>query len=83
MSKLRVYEYAKELGISSKQMINLLTKLNLSVNNHMSTLEDSTIQKVEEHLKQVKQRANGQEQQKRDTEKVGRWKKTNNKIIET
>ncbi|WP_286884781.1 translation initiation factor IF-2 [Aneurinibacillus sp. UBA3580] len=75
MSKLRVYEYAKELGISSKQMINLLTKLNLSVNNHMSTLEDSTIQKVEEHLKQVKQRANGQEQQKRDTEKSGKMEK--------
>ncbi|MCI1692438.1 translation initiation factor IF-2 [Aneurinibacillus aneurinilyticus] len=75
MSKLRVHEYAKELGISSKQMINLLAKLNLSVNNHMSTLEDSTIQKVEQHLKQVKQRADGQEQQKRDTEKSGKMEK--------
>ncbi|MFT9847814.1 translation initiation factor IF-2 [Aneurinibacillus sp. REN35] len=75
MSKLRVYEYAKEQGISSKQMINLLHKLNLSVNNHMSTLEDSMIQKVEQHLKQVKQRANGQEQQKSDTEKSGTMEK--------
>ncbi|KIV50308.1 translation initiation factor IF-2 [Aneurinibacillus migulanus] len=75
MSKLRVHEYAKELGISSKQMINLLTKLNLSVNNHMSTLEDSTIQKVEQHLKQVKQRADGQEKQKHDTEKSGTMEK--------
>jgi translation initiation factor IF-2 len=71
MSKLRVYEYAKQLGISSKQLITLLTKLNLSVNNHMSTLEDSMIQKVEQHLKQVKQRADGQEQ-KRDMEKSGK-----------
>ncbi|AMA72707.1 MULTISPECIES: translation initiation factor IF-2 [Aneurinibacillus] len=74
MSKLRVYEYAKQLDISSKQLINLLHKLDISVNNHMSTLEDSIVQKVKQHLKQVKERADSQ-QQKRDTEKSGKMEK--------
>lgn len=39
MSKLRVYQLAKELGISSKELIEKLNDLSVVVNNHMSTLE--------------------------------------------
>lgn len=39
MSKLRVYQLAKELGISSKELIEKLADLSIVVNNHMSTLE--------------------------------------------
>ncbi|WCN39134.1 translation initiation factor IF-2 [Aneurinibacillus uraniidurans] len=81
MSKLRVYEYAKTLGLSSKQLLNLLGKLSLSVNNHMSTLEDSMITKVEQHFKDIKQRANSQHQQKRDTEKSGNMDQKNQEQV--
>ena len=41
MSKIRVYELAKELNISSKELIALLMKeFNVEVKNHMSVLED-------------------------------------------
>ena len=40
LSKLRVYQLAKELGISSKELIEKLSDLSVVVNNHMSTLED-------------------------------------------
>lgn len=40
MSKLRVYQLAKELGISSKELIEKLNDLSVVVNNHMSTLEE-------------------------------------------
>ncbi|BAU27714.1 translation initiation factor IF-2 [Aneurinibacillus soli] len=81
MSKLRVHEYAKTLGLSSKQLLNLLGKLSLSVNNHMSTLEDSMITKVEQHFKDIKQRADSQHQQKRDTEKSGNMDQKNQEQV--
>ncbi|MBM7613707.1 translation initiation factor IF-2 [Alkaliphilus hydrothermalis] len=40
MSKLRVYQLAKELNITSKALIEKLKELSVEVNNHMSTLED-------------------------------------------
>lgn len=40
MSKIRVYQLAKELGISSKELIDKLKELSIEVNSHMSTLED-------------------------------------------
>lgn len=40
LSKIRVYQLAKELGISSKELIEKLKELSIEVNSHMSTLED-------------------------------------------
>ncbi len=40
MSKLRVYQLAKDLGVSSKDLIDKLKDLSVEVANHMSTLED-------------------------------------------
>ncbi len=40
MKKIRVYELARELGISSKDLIEKITSLDIAVVNHMSTLED-------------------------------------------
>ncbi|TGB04763.1 translation initiation factor IF-2 [Halobacillus salinus] len=47
MSKMRVYEYAKKNELSSKQVINKLQKMNIEVNNHMSTLDDGVAQKLD------------------------------------
>ena len=41
MSKIRVHELAKELDISSKDLINLLLEeFSIEVKNHMSTIDD-------------------------------------------
>lgn len=40
MSKMRVYQLAKELGVTSKELIEKLKDLSVEVGNHMSTLED-------------------------------------------
>ncbi|MFP7494043.1 translation initiation factor IF-2 [Terribacillus saccharophilus] len=41
MSKIRVYEYAKEKNVSSKEIINKLKDMNIEVSNHMSMINDS------------------------------------------
>lgn len=46
MSKVRVYELAKELGITSKKLIEVMKDMDIKVNNHMSTLTDDEAEKV-------------------------------------
>ena len=49
MSKIRVYELAKELNISSKELINLLMEeFDVEVKNHMSVLEDEAVELIKE-----------------------------------
>lgn len=55
--KLRVYEYAKSLNMSSKEIITILKRLNLPVNNHMSVMENEMVQKVEGFFRDIKANA--------------------------
>ncbi|MBP1888506.1 translation initiation factor IF-2 [Clostridium moniliforme] len=51
MSKIRVYELAKELNISSKKLIQLLMdEFNIEVKNHMSVIEDEDAELIKELL---------------------------------
>lgn len=56
-NKLRVYEYAKSLNMSSKEIITILKRLNVPVNNHMSVMENDTVSKVEQFFKDIKSNA--------------------------
>jgi translation initiation factor IF-2 len=47
MSKVRVYEYAKQYNISSKDVIAKLKEMNVEVSNHMTTLEEEAIKKLD------------------------------------
>ncbi|MCM2533422.1 translation initiation factor IF-2 [Neobacillus pocheonensis] len=47
MSKIRVYEYAKKHNISSKDVITKLKEMNIEVSNHMATIEDADIVKLD------------------------------------
>jgi translation initiation factor IF-2 len=55
--KLRVYEYAKSLNMSSKEIITILKRLDIPVNNHMSVMENDTVDSVEKFFKDVKANA--------------------------
>jgi translation initiation factor IF-2 len=56
MMKTRVYEYAKKHNMSSKEILNLLKRLNIEVANHMSIMDEEMVNKIEEHM--AKLRAN-------------------------
>ncbi|MGE7621790.1 translation initiation factor IF-2 [Viridibacillus sp. NPDC096237] len=47
MTKLRVHEYAKQVNKSSKEVIDQLSKLQINVTNHMSTLEKDAVSKLD------------------------------------
>jgi translation initiation factor IF-2 len=50
MAKKRVYEWAKELEISSKEMLKELKSLRIRVESHMSLLEEKEVNLVLERL---------------------------------
>lgn len=54
MSKIRVHALAKEVGITSKELIEKLASLNIEVKNHMSTLNFDDEKKVREIYKKSK-----------------------------
>ena len=50
MSKIRVYELAKELGLESKAVVAAALELGFQVKNHMSSLEEEQGARVKEAL---------------------------------
>jgi translation initiation factor IF-2 len=50
MTKKRVYELAKELGLENKELISRLEKIGIAVRSHSSTLEDSDLERIQAEL---------------------------------
>lgn len=57
MAKYRVYEYAKKLNMSSKEIITILKRLDLPVNNHMSVVDEEAQNKIEQFFQDIRRRA--------------------------
>jgi translation initiation factor IF-2 len=51
MSKIRVYEYAKQKNVQSKDIIEKLKTMNVHVANHMSMIDQSALKKLDEAYK--------------------------------
>ncbi|WP_156289102.1 translation initiation factor IF-2 [Oceanobacillus salinisoli] len=78
MSKMRVYEYAKQNHTTSKDVINYLNEINVEVTNHMSTISPETIVKLDEKFKKANQ-GSSQGNNKKQTEKKGKYEKPKSK----
>ncbi len=50
MAKIRVYELAKDLDMSSKELLNILEKLDIEATSHMSGLEKDVARDLRERL---------------------------------
>ncbi len=50
MSKKRVYELAKELGLDNKELISRLEKIGVIVKSHSSTLEEADLERIQKEL---------------------------------
>ncbi len=55
MAKMRVYEYAKALNVSSKEILTALKNMDLEVNNHMAMLEEKAIKQLDAKYKKAAQ----------------------------
>ena len=50
MSKIRVYEIARELGIKNRELLDRIASLGIQVRNHMSSLEPGEAEKVKRSI---------------------------------
>lgn len=55
MAKYRVYEVAKQFGLSSEAMVKLLQEIDITVKSHMSSIEDVTIERIKEKFAKEKE----------------------------
>jgi len=77
MSKMRVYEYAKQTNVSSKDIISTLKGMNVEVNNHMSTIENDVITKLDQKYKATNNENTKNESTKKPGKQVDNTNKTN------
>lgn len=67
MSKLRVYELAKELDVSSKDLITMLEEeFSIEVKNHMSVIEDEDAELIKELLQERDKTSEGEKAAPKD-----------------
>ncbi|WP_200804847.1 translation initiation factor IF-2 [Anaerosalibacter sp. Marseille-P3206] len=75
MTKIRVYELAKELGVSSKELIEKIEDLELDISSHMSTIEEEEADLIKELLE------GEEEKQKKGDKKLKPKKMTKEKEV--
>lgn len=83
MSKVRVYELAKKLDMSSKELITKLEELSIEVNSHMSSMEEEDVKIIEELFAKPEEKSTKEEtkteKDKEAEKKAAEPKKTNKK----
>jgi translation initiation factor IF-2 len=53
MTKKRVYELAKELGLENKELISRMEKMGITAKSHSSTLEDGDVERITREIRGV------------------------------
>src|SRR5690625_4333261 len=79
MTKMRVYEYAKQNNMTSKAVIQRLNDLNIEVSNHMSTITAETKTKLDEKVKKQSPNNNKDEQVRKQTPSTNKQSEKNNR----
>lgn len=84
MSKIRIHEYAKETGLTSKEIIDFLESKNIEVKSHMSSLEDDVLKVLDAQFKKNTKKAEAKPAAKTSAAKPNNTKQnqqkdTNNK----
>ncbi|MFO7588913.1 MAG: translation initiation factor IF-2 [Gemmatimonadota bacterium] len=59
MANFRVYEVAEELGVESKQLIQMLHQMDVRVRSHMSTVTDAQIARLHARLERERRSGGG------------------------
>ncbi len=70
MGKIKIYEIAKKLNLTSKEVLDVAQKLNIDVKSHLSGVEEDEAKKIEEHLGGNKSKK--QEKQEKATNNKGK-----------
>ncbi len=76
MARIRVYELAKQLQLSSKELMVILSELGVEIKSHMSTINEKEANTVKELLKEGREEDKGSVKQKKPKTKPEGAKKS-------
>ena len=79
MSKIRIHEYAKETGLTSKEIIDFLESKNIEVKSHMSSLEDDVLKVLDAQFKKSTKKAEAKPAAKKPAAKQNNTKQNQQK----
>ena len=54
MNKIKIYEIAKKLNLSSKEVLEIAEKLNIEAKSHLSSIDEENVKKIEKLAKNDK-----------------------------
>ena len=49
LSKIKIYEIAKEFEVDNKEVINIAKKLGINVASHLSSIDETDAKKIKEN----------------------------------
>ncbi|HEY7727688.1 MAG TPA: translation initiation factor IF-2 N-terminal domain-containing protein, partial [Candidatus Eisenbacteria bacterium] len=64
--KRRVYEAAKEMGMSSEALVGILRSMSIEVKSHMSSIGEDVVGQVRQKLAKEKEAVKEEEARKRE-----------------
>src|SRR5690625_1950112 len=74
MGKMRIYEYAKQNNVKSKEVIEQLKLMDIEVSNHMSSITRDTMNKLDKVFKQAEEQVNAEVKEQKQEKKQPRGK---------
>ena len=80
MKKVRIYEYAKEVGKQSKDLITVLKDANIEVSNHMSMLTEEGLAKLDSIFKKQEQATQNEQSSSNEGKKNKKKKNKKEKV---
>ena len=69
MGKMKVHELAKELELSSKELMEKLKDMGIEAKSHLSTLEDDEVKKIKKEIKDSSSKDSSSKKAKKETTK--------------
>ncbi|MBC7075078.1 MAG: translation initiation factor IF-2 N-terminal domain-containing protein [Syntrophomonadaceae bacterium] len=69
VKKIRIYELAQELGISSSSLVSALKESGYGISNHMNTLDEETAAFIKRQMSEIKRNVN-EDHQEEEMEKL-------------
>ena len=79
MGKVKIHEIAKELGLTSKEVIEKANGLGIKVSSHLSSVEDEDAEKIRKSFGQKSVKQNEKKKTKEENKKDDKKKKDENK----
>ena len=71
MGKMKVYELAKELNMSSKELAEKIKEMGIKIKTHLSAIEDEEVSKVRAKLGKSDSNSKKDKEDKKDNKKTG------------